>query len=539
VKNDESTTLTSLRCNLSKLFPSACVLDPNSADGNSFLRVCHPTYSLNAASAKMRDECIVFCPHSSHSGTLRAGPAQVAGIYVDGRVDIGVEGRLGCTRLLLVKVPDTVGRVLVDLLADLSRLETCQHDSFQHRVERLTSFSKTGSFSTRLKNFRSHSLPCSFSVFRMARWRFSMMDFSAEVVSRSPLVIASATFFQAFRDSKSSCCSVGAMVRAVGFTAVWSKVSMTCKTRISKVRKQKGIDKIGTYLLRLRIFESELASPLALCSVDRLLLLVLGIDGGGEAVGLATDPAATAVFNLCSVSGRGLDVGGAVELDVGRSDDQAFDVQRRKRDEVVLVEGVDVVHGVADLLYVDGGLEGRFLRVVALEADAMAAVPDGVGRDGRVVAAHVSQARTPRAVHAAYLTCSLTRRVSPAASSHLPRNSSPKKGFSGFFSLPSFSLRLAYCCLSVLRNHFSTSNMRFAASFSAAGATKTEGCSVQYEENSTRDVVERMKAGAVMDDRSPLKDAMDCETVSPRPPSTVQAPPHALGSAPLGGASIP
>jgi hypothetical protein len=61
--------------------------------------------------------------------------------------------------------------------------------------------------------------------------------------------------------------------------------------------------KDGAYLLRLRILKAELASPLALCRVDGLLLFVFGIDGGGEAVGFATNPAAAAVFNLCSVSG--------------------------------------------------------------------------------------------------------------------------------------------------------------------------------------------------------------------------------------------
>ena len=115
-----------------------------------------------------------------------------------------------------------------------------------------------------------------------------------------------------------------------------------------------------------------------------------------------------------------------------------------------------------------------------------------------------------------YLTCSLTSRVVPAWSSHLPRNSSPKKGLRGFFSLPSFSDRLAYCCFNVLRNHFRTSMARLAGSLSAAGATKTEGCSVQYEENSVRDFVERMKAGAVIVDRSPLKDATDWNVVSHR-----------------------
>ena len=36
-----------------------------------------------------------------------------------------------------------------------------------------------------------------------------------------------------------------------------------------------------------------------------------------------------------------------------------------------------------------------------------------------------------------------------------------------------------------------------------------DGCSVQYAENSVRDVVPRMNGGAVKDERSPLKDAID------------------------------
>lgn len=66
----------------------------------------------------------------------------------------------------------------------------------------------------------------------------------------------------------------------------------------------------------------------------------------------------------------------------------------------------------------------------------------------------------------------------------------------------------------MVRNHFSTSNARFAGSGSEAGATKMEGCSVQYAENSVREVVPRMKGGAVMDERSPLKDAIDCHHIS-------------------------
>ena len=78
-----------------------------------------------------------------------------------------------------------------------------------------------------------------------------------------------------------------------------------------------------------------------------------------------------------------------------------------------------------------------------------------------------------------YLTCSETRLVVPESSSHLPKNSSPRKGFRGFFSVPYLSDLLLYDCFKVVKNHFSTSNARLAGSFSEAGATKMEGCSVQ------------------------------------------------------------
>ena len=97
----------------------------------------------------------------------------------------------------------------------------------------------------------------------------------------------------------------------------------------------------------------------------------------------------------------------------------------------------------------------------------------------------------------------------PDASSHFPKNSSPKKGFKGFFSFPNFSLRLAYCCLSVDKNHFNTRSARFLGSCSFAGATKRAGCSAQYELNSTNEVEERINGGAVRDDKSPENDAMD------------------------------
>jgi hypothetical protein len=109
----------------------------------------------------------------------------------------------------------------------------------------------------------------------------------------------------------------------------------------------------------------------------------------------------------------------------------------------------------------------------------------------------------------AYLTCSLINSVVPASSSHFPRKISPRKGLRGFFSLPYCSLRLAYCCLSVVMNHLRTSSARFCGSFSFAGAAKTDGCSHQYPLNSVKLVDDRMNGGAVRDDRSPLKEAID------------------------------
>lgn len=51
--------------------------------------------------------------------------------------------------------------------------------------------------------------------------------------------------------------------------------------------------------------------------------------------------------------------------------------------------------------------------------------------------------------------------------------------------------------------------MRFSGEASFVGAMKSGVFSVQYAENSTRDWVDRIKAGAVRDARSPLNDAID------------------------------
>lgn len=108
-----------------------------------------------------------------------------------------------------------------------------------------------------------------------------------------------------------------------------------------------------------------------------------------------------------------------------------------------------------------------------------------------------------------HLTCSEISSVVPDSSCHFPRNNSPKKGLSGFFSFPYLSLRLAYCCFSVVRNHFKTNKARLWGSGSRAGATNVAGCSAQYDENSTRDFADNMNGGAVREDKSPENKAKD------------------------------
>jgi hypothetical protein len=104
------------------------------------------------------------------------------------------------------------------------------------------------------------------------------------------------------------------------------------------------------YSLGLGILNSKGIVPLAISCVDGLLLLVLGVYRGREGVRLSRKPTATAVIDLCSVAGGGLDVGDAIEFDKRRAGYEAFYVERGKRDEVVLVVLVDVEDCVTDLL---------------------------------------------------------------------------------------------------------------------------------------------------------------------------------------------
>ena len=110
---------------------------------------------------------------------------------------------------------------------------------------------------------------------------------------------------------------------------------------------------------------------------------------------------------------------------------------------------------------------------------AVLVVPYAVSCYWRVVTVCQSIKHAVIMILFAHLTCSETSWVVPASSTHLPRNSSPKNGFNGFFSDPYFSFLVLYDCFRLLKNHLSTSSALLAGSGSEAGATNIDGCSVQ------------------------------------------------------------
>jgi hypothetical protein len=88
------------------------------------------------------------------------------------------------------------------------------------------------------------------------------------------------------------------------------------------------------HLLLVGIFDNEVAGPLTRDGVDWLLAVLC--EGSGERVFLAGawDPASSAVVDSGDIARRGVDVGLFVEFDKGGASDKAFDVERRKGDQV-------------------------------------------------------------------------------------------------------------------------------------------------------------------------------------------------------------
>lgn len=133
----------------------------------------------------------------------------------------------------------------------------------------------------------------------------------------------------------------------------------------------------------------KLLGPLARGGVKNVLLFARRVEGRREAVLLSRQPALAGVVDLGGEAGGRGDVRGGVELDEGRPDEEAFDVQRGQRDEVRLLvargrgDGED---GVSDLLNVDGLGEGGLLGIVTLEMNAGWEIGDAVGGSGWVMA---------------------------------------------------------------------------------------------------------------------------------------------------------
>lgn len=149
-----------------------------------------------------------------------------------------------------------------------------------------------------------------------------------------------------------------------------------------------GIPRVDDVAEFLALVDGECFGPLAFDAEERVFLGRGCLEQGrGEGVLFPGQPAPAAVLDFGGVPAGGLDVGVAVELDEGRAAVEAFDVQRGERDQVVLVEGVDVEDCVPDLLDYDCERPGHggFLSVVALQVDAVLFIPDAICCDGWVV----------------------------------------------------------------------------------------------------------------------------------------------------------
>lgn len=109
--------------------------------------------------------------------------------------------------------------------------------------------------------------------------------------------------------------------------------------------------------LLMGVLDLKLVTPRTLGVVDDVLFLAVGIHGGGKGVLLAAQPALAGVIDARGEARAGDNVGRLVELDIWAAGDEALDVQGGEGDEVVLVVGVEMKDGVADLLDVDGAAE--------------------------------------------------------------------------------------------------------------------------------------------------------------------------------------
>jgi hypothetical protein len=103
--------------------------------------------------------------------------------------------------------------------------------------------------------------------------------------------------------------------------------------------------------LGLAVLDLPSIGPLSIYLINDVLLLAFRIEDGRERVLLAGDPAFAAVIDARSVARGGLDVGAAVQLNVGRPCNEPFYVQGGECNEVVFVVRIEVEDRMADLLH--------------------------------------------------------------------------------------------------------------------------------------------------------------------------------------------
>ncbi len=136
----------------------------------------------------------------------------------------------------------------------------------------------------------------------------------------------------------------------------------------------------------LALTNLKLLIPLSCDGIEDILLFISWVHCSSEAVLLARHPATTAIVDLTGIAGRRGDVGLVVQLYEWSSEDEPFDVQIRKGNEVFFPKSWERIDGVTNLFDMDGRGEGSLLRVVSMQVNVMLFVSDSVGGDWWMVA---------------------------------------------------------------------------------------------------------------------------------------------------------
>ena len=154
--------------------------------------------------------------------------------------------------------------------------------------------------------------------------------------------------------------------------------------------RRRRSDVVRVRRLAVGVFEHKALSPVPFDRVQRAALLVIisAVNGGLHMVLLTAQAqhALAAEISGGNASRRRDDSVAAVQLRVRPARQDSFHFDVGQRDQVVLVESVNVQNGVPDLLDIDRARERDLLPREALRAHAMLCIPQVARRDRRVVA---------------------------------------------------------------------------------------------------------------------------------------------------------